>query len=94
MRSAKAELGSESTLSGSLPPHKGARSFCRGDQNEDEEKKRGSRMHGRRIRHGRILLLPHLGRCNRTRCIAVRIVRSNLGCDRERQQKRTEHDIQ
>ena len=94
MRSAEAELGSERRLSGSLSPRKGACSFCRGDQNEDEKNRRRSHSHGRRILHGRILLLPHLGRCNRTGCIAVGIVRSNLGCDREGQQKPTEQDTQ
>ena len=51
---------------------------------------RGSRLHGRRIRHGCIRLLPHLRCCNRTRCICVGIVRSDLRCNREGYQKSTE----
>lgn len=90
MRSAKAELYGGGQRSGSLYPRIGACDLRRGNQDEDEEKKRGSRLHRRRILHVRILLLPHLGRCNRTRCICVRIVRSDLRCNRKGHQQAAE----
>lgn len=92
MRSAEAELCCGRKFSSSLHPRMGARSFCLSDQ--DEEKKRGSLLRGRHIHHGRILLLPYLGCCNRTRCIVVGIVRSDLRCNREGYQKPTEHRTQ
>ena len=90
MRSAKAELRGGGKRSGSLRPRIGACDLRRSNQDEDEEKKRGSRLHRRRMRHICILLLPHLGCCNRTRCICVRIVRSDLRCNRKGHQQDAE----
>jgi hypothetical protein len=94
MRSAKTELRSGDERTGSLHPHMAACNFCRSNQDEHEEKKRGCRLFGWRISHGHTLLLPHSGCCYRTRGIVVGIVRRHLRCDREGHQKPTEQHPQ
>ena len=94
VRSAEAELKCRSELFSSLQPSRRSRCYCQSGKCKGKKKQYRSCLRWRSIRYSHILLLPHLGGCNRTRSIVVGIVCCQLGSHSKCHQESAEQQTQ
>jgi len=92
--SAGAELCGGRKLRGSLQPHRYACKLDCSRQDKKYKKECRSFLDREHSSYDYILLLPHLGCCNRARSSIMGIICCHLGCDRKAKGKATEEDPQ